>query len=78
MFHPVANLYWLNDGALQTLTGEEYIARSPGRPTANESLRKRWIEAVDVTGDAAVGKVVLDYPDVVITDYFALLKVGCE
>ena len=30
---------------------------------------------VDVTGDAAMAKVELDYPNAVLTDYFTLLKV---
>ena len=46
-----------------------------GQP-ADEAKRKRRVVNVDVTGDAAVAKVELDYPDTRITDYFALLKVG--
>ena len=33
---------------------------------------------VDVTGDAAVAKVVLDYPSARFTDYMSLLKIGGE
>jgi hypothetical protein len=78
VFHPVANLFWVDDGALQTLPGEQYIARSPGRPAPDEAQRKRRIAMVDVTGDAAVAKVELDYPGALLTDYFALLKVEGE
>lgn len=31
--------------------------------------------SVDVTGDAAVAKVELDYPNALLTNYFTLLKV---
>lgn len=33
---------------------------------------------VDVTGDAAVARVELEYPGVSITDYFTLLKIDGE
>jgi hypothetical protein len=36
------------------------------------------VEEVDVTGDAAVAKVVLDYPQARITDYMSLLRVDGE
>jgi hypothetical protein len=36
------------------------------------------IESVDVTGNAAVAKIVLDYPTTRLTDYFTLLKVDGE
>ena len=78
VFHDVANLFWIDGTALRTRTGAEYIAGSSGKPAADEARRKRWIEKVDVTGTAATAKVILDYPTVRFTDYFALLKVGGE
>ena len=78
VFHPDSKLFWIQDGQLRTRTSEEYIAGSPGKPAADEAQRKRWIESVDVTGDAAVAKVVLDYPTAKLTDYFALLKINGE
>jgi hypothetical protein len=33
---------------------------------------------VDVTGDAAVAKVVLDYPNALFTDYMSFLRIGGE
>ena len=45
---------------------------------ADEGARKRRIELVDVTGNAAVGKIVLDYPDAYIVDYMSLLKTNGE
>jgi hypothetical protein len=45
------------------------------QPATDEANRKRRIESVDVTGNAAIAKVVLDYPQATLTDYFALLKI---
>src|SRR5215212_8739135 len=71
-------MMWIADGQLRTRTSAEYISGFPGKPAADESLRKRRVVMVDVTGDAAAAKVELDYPDMLVTDYFSLLKVGGE
>jgi Putative lumazine-binding len=75
VFHPVSNLFWMRDGELNTRTGEAYIAGASGNPAENESERLRFIEWVDVSGEAAVAKIVLDYPGAYIVDYMSLLKV---
>ena len=75
-FHPAARLFWSSADTLATRTSDEYIARMPGKPAADEGsgIRKRRIENIDVTGNAATGKIVLDYPDAYIVDYMSLLK----
>lgn len=78
VFHPEAKLFWVRDGALNTRTSAEYIAGSPGKPADDEDQRHREITLVDVTGDAAVAKVVLDYPNATFTDYMSLLKIDGE
>lgn len=78
VFHPESRLYWIVDGELRTRTSDEYIAGAPGEPAANEEERRRRIAMVDVTGDAAVARVELEYPGVSITDYFTLLKIDGE
>ena len=78
VFHPESKLFWVTNGALTQRTSADYIAGSAGKPAADEAQRKRWIEKVDVTGDAAVAKVVLDYPTVVMTDYLSLLRIEGE
>lgn len=75
VFHPDSKLYFNRDGKLSTRTSEEYIAGAAGKPAADEDKRKRRIVSVDVTGDAAVAKIELDYPNALLTDYFTLLKV---
>ena len=78
VFHPVANLYFVRADTLATRTGQAYLDGFDGTPAPDEAQRRRWISMVDVTGDAAVARVVLDYPTVTITDYFALLRVNGE
>ena len=78
VFHPEAKLFFINDGKFTQRTSEEYIAGSPGKPAAAEAQRKRTIEMIDITGDAAVAKLVLDYPNAKLTDYMSLLKIDGE
>jgi hypothetical protein len=74
-FHPDAQLWGMRNGALIRMTAEQYIARASGSPAADEAQRRRWIESIDVTGDTAVVKIVLDYPTVLFTDYMALSRI---
>ncbi|HVE80233.1 MAG TPA: nuclear transport factor 2 family protein [Gemmatimonadaceae bacterium] len=77
-FHPVANLYFVRDGKLMTRTGADYIAGARGAPSPDESRQSRVVERIDVTGTAAVAKLVLDGPEAKVTDYMALLKTDGE
>ena len=49
-----------------------------GKPAEDEAKRKRSIDQIDVTGNAAMARVTLDYPSGTFTDYFVLLKVDGE
>ena len=75
VFHPDAKLFFNRDGKLTTLTSAEYISRSSGKPQADEAQRKRWVDHVDVTGDVATARIILDYPQAKLTDYMSLLKI---
>jgi len=77
-FHGIANLYWITDDGLQVRSSEEYIAGAPGQKAPDEAQRKRWIDWVDISGNAAVAKITLDYPRATFTDYMQLLKVDGE
>ena len=77
-FHPDAKIMAFRDGKLMNLTAEEFASRFNGKPAADEPQRKRRIEHVEITGNAGVGKIVLEYPTVTYTDYMSLLKVGDE
>ena len=75
VFHPDSKLYAVRDGKLWMLMSEEYAARAAGKPAADEAQRERWVESVDISGNAAVAKVILDYPQVRFTDYMSMLKI---
>ena len=75
VFHADSKLYAIRDGKFWNITSEQYISRASGTAPADEAKRKRTIESVDITGSAAIAKVVLDYPQVKFTDYMSLLKV---
>ncbi|WP_269791368.1 nuclear transport factor 2 family protein [Stenotrophomonas sp. Iso1] len=62
-------------GSMVTQTGEEWGSGFPGKPADDEALRKRSYEIVDVTPNAAVVKVLLDYPMWDGVDYLALSKI---
>ena len=78
VFHPESKLFWIRGDTLNTRTSADYIAGAPGAPAADEDQRRREITMVDVTGNAAVAKIVLDYPDALLTDYMSLLKIDGE
>ncbi|HEX7314032.1 MAG TPA: nuclear transport factor 2 family protein [Pyrinomonadaceae bacterium] len=75
VFHPDAKLFFIREGKVTQWTSEEYISRAPGKPADDESQRKRTIDSIDITGNAAFVKLTLDYPKVVFTDYMSMLKV---
>ena len=77
-FHTEGNLIFVRDGKYSTRSFAEYISGFTGKPAADEKDRNRSIESVDVSGNAAVAKVILDYPNVRFVDYFTLLKINGE
>ena len=78
VFHPDSKLFSIRDGKIAQLTSEEYIARATGKPPPDEAGRKRSIESIDITGNAAMVKVLLDYPTVRFIDYMSMLKIDGE
>ena len=77
-FHTDAKVMSFRDGKMASMTAEEFASRFTGKPAADEAQRKRRIEAIEITGNAGVAKIVLEYPTVTFTDYMSLLKVGDE
>jgi hypothetical protein len=78
VFHPVLQMLWVNADTLARRTAAEYVAGFRGTPPADEARRRRWIASVEVWGNAAAARVVLDYPTVTYIDFFTLLKIGGE
>lgn len=77
-FYTEGKLIFIKDGKYTTRTFEEYIAGMSGKPAADEDKRKRWIESIDIAGNMAIGKIILDYPSGKFTDYMTLLKIDGE
>ncbi|HEX9963221.1 MAG TPA: nuclear transport factor 2 family protein [Pyrinomonadaceae bacterium] len=78
-FHTEGKLIFIREGKYSTRTFEEYIAgMKDGKPAPDEAQRKRWIESVEVSGNAGVGKIILDYPNGKFVDYMTLLKIDGE
>ena len=77
-FHPDAKLFFIRDGKVTQWTLDEYVGRATGKPAPDEAKRKRRIDSIDITGNAATAKIVLEYPEVTFTDYMSLLKIGDE
>ncbi len=76
--HPDGTMYFMRDGQFTRVSLADYIARAaagPGQPAPDEAKRHRRIAMVDITGNAAIAKLVLEYPDVTLTDYMELLKI---
>jgi hypothetical protein len=80
-FHTEGNMIWIRDGKYSSETFDSFIKRAfTGKPAADEESRKegRKIESIDIAGNAAVAKIVLDYPTVKFVDYMTLLKIDGE
>lgn len=67
--------YSSSKGAVVSQTTEEWAKGFSGKPADDEAQRKRSYEIVDVSENAAVVKVLLDYPSWKGQDYLALLKI---
>ena len=77
-FHTDGNLIFIRDGKFMTRSFADYISGFTGKPAADEANRKRTIEAIDVSGNAAVAKIILDYPTTRFVDYMSLLNIDGE
>lgn len=77
-FFKDARIMAFRDGKLTNLNVEEFAGRFNGKAADDEAKRKRKIESLDISGNAAVAKIVLDYPTVKFVDYMSLLKIDGE
>ena len=77
-FLPSAHIEGIRNGTFTSWTAEEYSSRFTGKPAADEAARKRTIDTVNVSGDAAMVRATLIHGPTTFTDYFVLLKSGGE
>ncbi|HUR97790.1 MAG TPA: nuclear transport factor 2 family protein [Pyrinomonadaceae bacterium] len=77
-FHTEGSLIFIRDGKYTTRSFADYIAGFTGKPAEDESMRKRAIDTIDVFGNAASAKIILDYPTARLVDYMSLLKIDGE
>jgi hypothetical protein len=77
-FHKDARIMAFRDDKLLNLSVEEFAGRFNGKAADDEAQRKRAIESLDISGNAAIAKIVLDYPTVKFVDYMTLLKIDGE
>ncbi|HEX2835153.1 MAG TPA: nuclear transport factor 2 family protein [Thermoanaerobaculia bacterium] len=78
VFHPELKMMFVRDGAFVMRTRDEYVSGFNGKAPEDEAKRKRSILTIDITGNAAMAKLRLDYPRATLTDYFSLLKINGE
>lgn len=77
-FYTDARIVSFRDGKLTNLNVEEFAKFFNGKQAKDEAERKRTIESIEVSGTAAIAKIVLDYPTIKFTDYMTLLKIDGE
>lgn len=73
-FLPSAHIEGYRDHTLLRWTLIDYCAMFKGQPAADESSRKRTIDAIDISGKSAMAKATLIHGAMTFTDYFVLLE----
>ena len=79
VFHPSADLRWLEKGELQVLTVPDWLDRVRKRPSAKAEGRPRedFIVTIDRSDDnTAFIKVRCQLPPLYFTDYLVAMKLG--
>jgi hypothetical protein len=74
-FWPSAHIEGIRQGKFVSWTVEEYCSNFSGKPATDEASRKRTIDRVEVSGNAAMASATLVHGATTFTDYFVLLKV---
>ena len=75
-FLPSAHIEGNRSGVFTSWDLPQYCELFKGQPAADEASRRRSIDLVDISGDAAMAKATLVHGDTTFTDYFVLLKVA--
>jgi hypothetical protein len=73
-FHPATMMFFVKDGALTGVSQPEWWERTDANKTPVVAASRK-IPLIDVTGDAAVAKILSDYPTHRFTDYMSLIRI---
>jgi hypothetical protein len=77
-FLPTAHIEGIRQGVFTSWTVDQYVGGFQGKPAADEASRKRTIDMVSVSGNAAMASATLVHGATTFTDYFVLLRVNDE
>ncbi len=73
-FLPTAHIESMREGVFTSWPLDIYCERFGGKPAADEAMRRRSIDWIEVAGSAASARVTLVHGATTFTDYFVLLQ----
>lgn len=76
--HTQGKLSYISKGEHRQLIFSDYLNGMKLRNTDDVIKRIPYVKSIDLTGDVAIGKLVLDYSSRLFTDYMTLLKINGE
>jgi hypothetical protein len=76
--HSEGKLSYLRNGEYAKLEFADYLSRMKLRNLNDGVQRIPYIKSVEVVGNMAIAKLVLDYSSIFFTDYMTLLKINGE
>ena len=76
--HWEGKLNYVRSGEYKIMEFPDYLSRMKLRNTDDGIKRIPYIKSIEVRGDVAIGKLMLDYSSIVFTDYMTLLKINGE
>jgi Putative lumazine-binding len=74
-FLPTAHIEGNREEKFESWTLDMYCGRFKSGAAPDETMRRRVIDLIDISGDSAMAKATLSHGEVTFTDYFLLLKV---
>jgi len=76
--HSEGKLSYLRDGKYAKLEFPDYLSGMKLRNADDGVQRIPYIKSIEVTGNVAIAKLVLDYSSILFTDYMTLLNINGE
>ena len=76
--HSQGKLSYLREGKYAKIEFADYLSRMKLRDTNDGVQRIPYIRSIEVQGEMAIAKLVLDYSNWLFTDYMTLLKIKGE